>query len=151
MELKKRAKQSRKSQRKYIYIFIIHFIITFGKFGTPCLGKGLQQPLEQRHPVLHVNAGSFRVSVIHRTLTWTAGSFTCILFLMRAYTHEGATVSQHNIFDSEKLSPKNSVLLTGFEPRIFGSRVRRYPLSHPVIPLKFSVFLSREICVSYLP
>ena len=29
---------------------------------------------DQRCPVLHVQAGSFRVSVIHRTLTWTTGS-----------------------------------------------------------------------------
>ena len=32
----------------------------------------LRQPQEQRYPVLQVLAGSFRVSVIYRTLTWTA-------------------------------------------------------------------------------
>ena len=31
----------------------------------------LQQPQEQRYPALQVHAGSIRVSVIHRTLTWT--------------------------------------------------------------------------------
>ena len=29
-------------------------------------------------PVLQVHAGSFRVSVIHRILTWTTGSLTCV-------------------------------------------------------------------------
>ena len=29
-------------------------------------------------PVSKVHAGSFRVSVIHRTLTWTTGSLTCV-------------------------------------------------------------------------
>ena len=28
--------------------------------------------------VSKVNAGSFRVSVIHRTMTWTTGSLTCV-------------------------------------------------------------------------
>ena len=35
----------------------------------------LQQPQEQRYPVLPVHAGGFRVSLIHRTLTW---SLTCV-------------------------------------------------------------------------
>ena len=29
-------------------------------------------------PVSKVHAGSFRVYVIHRTLTWTTGSLTCV-------------------------------------------------------------------------
>ena len=40
----------------------------------------LQQSQEQRyiHPVLQVHAGSFRVVVIHPTLTWTTGGLTCV-------------------------------------------------------------------------
>ena len=34
-----------------------------------------------------MHAGSFRLSVIHRTLTWTTGSFTC--------------VRDHSLFDSK--------------------------------------------------
>ena len=38
----------------------------------------LQQPQEQRYPVLQGHAGSFRVFIIQRTLTWTTGSLTCV-------------------------------------------------------------------------
>ena len=61
--------------------------------------------------------GSFRVSVIQRTLTWTTGSLTCVrdhFYACVQYTHGSwagtPTASQHNLFDSEIL-----VLLTGFE------------------------------------
>ena len=48
-----------------------------------------------------VHAGSLHVSVIHRTLTWT-WSFLCV----RIHTSGlgTPTPSQHNIFDSEKLT-----------------------------------------------
>ena len=44
----------------------------------------------------------------------------------------GPPTSENN-FDSEKLLQIFLVLLmqTGFEPRVFGSRVRHYQLSHP--------------------
>ena len=75
----------------------------------------LQQPQEQRYPVLQVHAGSFRVSVIHRTLKWTIGSLTCVrdysyactrTHTRRVHAHTGLgtpTASQHNI-----LTRKNS-------------------------------------------
>ena len=77
-----------------------------------------------------VHAGSFLVSVIHRTMTWTTRicnvrtwSFLCVRI------HTGVlgtpTASQHNIFDSEKLWFFFLVLLTGFEPRVIESWVRR--------------------------
>ena len=44
-----------------------------------------------------------------------------MLILMRALGT--LTASQHNIFDSEKLSQILLVLLMGFEPQVFGSRV----------------------------
>ena len=85
-------------------------------------------------PVSRVAAGSFRVSVIHRTLTWTAGFLTCV----RDYSYACVftrglgtpTASQHNVLDLEKLSQFVIVLLTlaGFEPPffwIFGSRIQR--------------------------
>ena len=76
-----------------IFKQFVHCIIPFGKFKPPYLGKSTTASHEgQRsliYPVLQVHAGSFRVPVvIHRTLTWTAGSLTCLVtwsFLCHAY------------------------------------------------------------------
>ena len=38
-----------------------------------------------------VHAGCFGVSIIHQTLTWTAGSLTCTQMLLRAIAHRGCT------------------------------------------------------------
>ena len=56
----------------------------------------LQQPQERRYPVLGVHAGSFCVSVIHQTLTWTTGSLTWICDRSYAcvYTHGGGAHRQ---------------------------------------------------------
>ena len=58
-----------------------------------------------------MHAGSFRVSVIHQTLTWTTVQDlyrSYVIILVRAYTHTGGlgtqTASQHNIFYVEKLT-----------------------------------------------
>ena len=74
-----------------------------------------------------VHAGSFRVSVIHRTLTWTTAS------LKRARDYVCACVQTREVehTDSESAQPFGlgkthnfcPVLLTGFEPRSFGSGV----------------------------
>ena len=69
----------------------------------------------------------FRVSAIQRTLTWTAGSLTCVHDQSYACVYTQGlgrpTMSQHNILDSEKLSQFFIVLLTGpgFETQVFGS------------------------------
>ena len=67
----------------------------------------LQQPQEQPYPVIDMHAGSrFRVSVIHRTLTWTTESLTCVRDHSYACVYTRGlgtpTASQHNIFDSGK-------------------------------------------------
>ena len=50
-----------------------------GEFGSPYPGKATAATRqEQSYPVLQVHAGSFRVSVIHQTLTWTTGILTCV-------------------------------------------------------------------------
>ena len=57
-------------------------------------------------PVSKMHAGSFRVSIVHRILTWITGSVTCV----RGYSYASVctrglgipTASQHDIFDSEK-------------------------------------------------
>ena len=50
-----------------------------------------------------VHAGSFRVSVIQRTLTWTTGSLSCVHLYTRGGWAHTPTSSQHNILDYEKL------------------------------------------------
>ena len=89
-------------------------------------------------PVSKVHAGSFRVFVIHRTLTWTTGFLTCVRdhSFTCVYTRGlgTPTASQHNIFDSEKThffscAPggiRTSVLWI-LKPTL-------YPVSHPVTP-----------------
>ena len=56
-------------------------------------------------------AGYFCVSIIHRTLTWTAGALTCVHDLSYAFVNTRwfgtPTASQHNLFDWEKLYNKN--------------------------------------------
>ena len=82
-----------------------------------------------------VPAGSFRVSVIHRTLIWTAGSLTCLRD--HSYTHvytRGlgiATTSQYIIVDTEKLSQLFLVLLTGVR-RSLDPEANALPPRHPL-------------------
>ena len=57
---------------------------------------------------LTVHAGSFCVSIIHRTQTWTTGFLPCARDHSYACMYTQGlgtpTASQHNIFDSEKLT-----------------------------------------------
>ena len=60
-------------------------------------------------PFFSAYAGSFRVSVIHRTLTWTTWSLAYVrtwsIILLHAYTHGSWAHRQRvNTFDSEKLT-----------------------------------------------
>ena len=79
------------------------------------------------YPVLYteVHAGFFfRVSVIHQTLTWTAGSVTCVRdhsdarVCVCVYTRGlgTPTMSQDNICYSETFSPFVLVLCDGVRP-----------------------------------
>ena len=113
------------------FLFVNTLLSLLGNSG--CLTwVRLQEPQKQSCPVLQVHAGSFCVSVFHQTpLTWTTGSLTCIIICYHSYVCAYTwglgtlTTSQHNIFDSvEKLSQIVLVLLTGFEPWVFGSQVR---------------------------
>ena len=77
--------------------------------------------------VSKVLVGSFRVSVIHQTLTWTTGSLKCVRDHSYAsvYTRSvGTPTVQYYIFDS-KNSQMFFVLLMGFEVTdVRESRVR---------------------------
>ena len=76
------------------------------------------------NPFLQVHAGSFHVSVIHQTLTWTTGFLMCIRDHSYAcmYTRGLGTLTTSH-FLLGKTQKKFIVLLTGFEPRLFGSQV----------------------------
>ena len=77
------------------------------------------------------NAGFVRVSVINGTLTWTTGSLTRVrtwsFLCVRMHTH-GCWAHRQRV-RTAFLTRKNSlfflVFLTGFEPRVYGSRVPR--------------------------
>ena len=87
-----------------------------------------------------VHAGSFRVSIIQRTLTWTTGSLTCVRnhSYACAYTRGLGipTASQHNIFDSGKTltiffncAPDTDGVRTS---GLWISSPTLYQLSHPI-------------------
>ena len=117
----------------------MHFVIPFGKFGPPYLGKAtaaaraaLPSPTSAywvfscfRNP-----PNSDVDDMIFNVRTW---SFR----LMRAYnyTHGGWAhrQSQHNISDFEKLLQFVLLLLAGFEPRVFGfDALPIEPPRHPI-------------------
>ena len=86
--------------------------------------------------------GLFVVSVIHRTLIWATGSLTCVRDHSIPCTRGSGTptASQHNIFDSEKL--------TFFS--LCPSRVLSpVPLAPLLVRLVFSDFFSVNICLPF--
>ena len=89
-----------------------NFVFPMGHPGR-CFPQEKPSAAESRYPTLSnykVNDESLRVCVTHRTVTWTTRSLTCARGHSYAcvYTrglHMGTpTTSQHNAFDSEKLS-----------------------------------------------
>ena len=77
-----------------------------------------------------MHVGSFRVSVIHRALTWTTGSFTCVCDHSYACVYTQGLCIPTAIVSTTFLNWKNSlkcflVLLTGFEQRVVEPWVRR--------------------------
>ena len=101
------------SEFYFYFLFFVWFYTLYFPFleiRTSLNWVRLQQPQGQHYPVLQVHAGSFRVSVNHRTLTWTIGIFnwTCVPAHSFACEYTRGlgtpTASQHNKFDSEKLS-----------------------------------------------
>ena len=56
-------------------------------FGLLFPGESQLRQSRATQPTVH--AGCFRVSIIHRTLTWTTGSLTCAQMLMHAIAHGG--------------------------------------------------------------
>ena len=109
-------------------MYCIHFIITFGKFGPPYLGEttaaaraALPSPTSacwvfscfRNPPNSDMDYRIFNVCT--RSFSW-----------VRIHTGVELTNSDSaRHFDSKKISQFCLVLLTGFEPRILGFRVRR--------------------------
>ena len=71
-----------------LLLFFIQLLSLSGNSGRLTWVR-LQQPQEQRYlyPFLHVHAGSFRVFVTHRTLTWTTISFLCVRIHTGGWAH----------------------------------------------------------------
>ena len=118
----------------------MHFIIPFGKLGSPYLGK----TTAVARTVLPSPTSAcwvFTFSEIHRTLTWTTGSLTCVRDHSYACVYTRGlgtpTASQHNSFVSgEQLSHFYCAPDAGWI-RISGrwlSSPTLYPLSHTVPP-----------------
>ena len=95
-----------------------------------------------------VHAGPFRVSANHRALTWITGSLTCARdhsYACENTPRVGHTHPQRvttTFLTRKKISLFFFiVLLTGFEPRVFGSRVGRSASGDPATPLSYCLHL----------
>ena len=134
----------------------MHGLWVFWVFSPPfyfMAGNSGRQPQEQRrYPVLQVHTGCFRVSVIHRALTWTTGSLTSVRDHSCAcvYTHEGLAVSI-TCLTREKTHEVFLVLLTGFELGSWNVKSDALPIEPPRHPTWFLVLLSVDstACLSF--
>ena len=122
-----------------MFIFaVVHFVVPmwfFFYWGS--LPQGKPAATDLRYPILinhKMHPGSFHVSKIHRTLTWILNTHIYVIIVMRTYTHGGLgtpTASQHNIFDSEKLS---QIFLCSWRSLDLGSDVPQTdPPCHPMV------------------
>ena len=86
-----------------VVVVFIHFIIPFREIRTPYLGKATAAArAAQPSQGLEGHAGSFRVSVIHQTLTWTTGYLACIhdhvcvhIYIYTGVGHTDSESTQH--------------------------------------------------------
>ena len=68
----------------FVCLYLVQIVVPMGIYPMGNLGRfspGKSAATESRYPTVinyKVHAGYFRVSVIHRTLTWTTGSLTCV-------------------------------------------------------------------------
>ena len=131
----------------------------FSPMGNP--GRSLPPPpqgkpaaTESRYATLinyKAHAGSFRVSMIHRTLTWTYRIFNVRTWSF-VYTHGGWAQRQRvtTIFLTRKKTSKVFlVLLTGFEPSTFGSSVQR-SINHWANPSPRKLQWSRSLLCGFI-
>ena len=76
----------------YNYILYIYTLLHLSRKSGRLIWVRLQQPQEQRYPVLQVHAGSFRFSVFHRTLTMV---MDYIIFNVRKSLSDHSFASVH--------------------------------------------------------
>ena len=74
----KTPKTKAKTVRNLLIFLILYTLLFLSENSGHLTLVRLQQPQEQRYPVLQAHAGSFRISVIHRTLILTTGSLTYV-------------------------------------------------------------------------
>ena len=96
------------------------FLVTVRKYIYPSVSK--------------VRAGSFRVSVIHLTRTWTTGSLTCVC------DHSYVCVYTQELGESAFLTRKNTHIFDCAPGGVWTSchwmlDLMLYQLSHPVTPI----------------
>ena len=92
--------------------FCLHCVVAMGHYSHGKFGSLSPTKASCNRVALYPNlinykmhAGSFRVSVIHRTLTCTTGSQFNVIILKGAYAHgswDTPTTSQHNIVTRKK-------------------------------------------------
>ena len=93
--------------QRYFLFFIFCTLLSQLAFCPPVgnsgrFRQGKPAATESRYPTLindKVHAGYFRVSVIHRTRTWTTGSLTCSTcsFLCSTCTHRGSWAHRQRV------------------------------------------------------
>ena len=93
-EVFKRERPDRQTGRKSTCFVVSFFFFTIAlshrdlsQIQVYFPGESQLRQSRATHPTVH--AGCFSVSLIHRTLTWTTGSFTCTQMLMHAIAHVG--------------------------------------------------------------
>ena len=127
----------------HLHFFLIHFITLFGKFGPSYLRKATaasRAALTQSYKCICWVFSCFRnppnSDIDYRIFNVRTWSLLCVR--IHAGVLDTSAAIQHNIFDSEKLSQIFLVLMMGFEPRVFVSRVRRSPTEsgHPATPTR---------------
>ena len=91
-----------------IYLLSQWEFLSHGKFGSLFQKESQLQQSRAIQTLINykVHAGSFRVSVIHRTLTWTTSSLTCVRdhYYACVNTRGTPTASQHNMFHLGKFA-----------------------------------------------
>ena len=110
---------------QFDYIRLDNFLVSMQYTGNSgCFPLGKQAAIVRCYQGLFCFScvQRFRVSVIHRTLTWTTGSLTCVRSYACVYTWGWATpTSQHNILTQKNSHKFVLVLWAGFEPLVMES------------------------------
>ena len=126
---------------RWFFIFFFYTLLSLkGNLGHLTWVRP-QQSQKQHYSVLQVHAGSYHVSVIHWTLDMDyrifympMWSFLCMSIHM-GVGHTNNESAQHYWLRGVGVGKRKTqflcVLLTGFKPWVFGSRVRHYQVRYP--------------------